>query len=165
MPLAAPLDRVGLEERRNKVLTAVKRSMRSILAMYRFFLAGPLSTTSRPQDEALKDRLRVKYAIVENELSRFPLMFGIRIVIYGVVIVPFFMPYMVLANPIILTAVLCTNFLYQLHVLRVSLASAAELKFERSAVSSIDHKPATQGISGRSDSLSTTRSSAVAPAP
>jgi hypothetical protein len=138
--------------------------MRSVLAMYREILEGPLSATSRPQDAALKDRLRVKFSIVENELSKFPLMFGIRIVIYGVVIVPFVMPYMVLANPIILTAVLCINFLYQLHVLRVSLASAAELKVERSAASTA-HKPATQGISGRSDSLSTTRSSAVAPAP
>ncbi len=133
--------------------------------MYREILEGPLSATSRPQDAALKDRLRVKFSIVENELSRFPLMFGIRIVIYGVVIVPFVMPYMVLANPIILTAVLCINFLYQLHVLRVSLASAAQLKVERSAAASTAHKPATQGISGRSDSLSTTRSSAVAPAP
>ncbi len=131
-----------------------------------------LSGSSAPEDALMKDRLRVKYAILESERVKYPFAYGVRCVVDCSCVVPFFMSYAVFAIPVVYTAMTGILLLFQLCTLRVAVTSAGELKSELAACSTVSAlKPAVQGTS-QSTALSSAvpsivghRPAAVAPAP
>jgi hypothetical protein len=145
--------------------------MRFVSKMYCEVMEG-LSGSSTPEDALMKDRLRVKYANLENERVRTPLVYGVRCVVNCSFVVPFFMSYAVLAIPVVYTAVTGFLLLLQLCTLRVALTSAGELKSELAACSKVSAlKPAVQdtsqstALSSAVPSIGGHRPAAVAPAP